>query len=153
MCVMAYKMYVAFTASLGIALALASSESFGGSGTANDRRSASTHSISHPLIARSLKHHHGRNRRVFGSAGGGFFYNQPNGEPLLDVTQPQSGDLQYTCTYDIPWDWAHRCPPFAPPSEPASAPVVRQYAPGCPVQTITIPMGDGKERTVSIVRC
>ena len=152
-CPMAYKMYAAFIASLGVALTLASSESFGRSGAASDGRSASTHSISHRSVARSLHHHHGRNTGAFWPAAGGFFYNPPNGEPNVDITQPQSGDVHYTCTYDIPWDWAHRCPPFVSPSEPPSAPVVRAYVPSCPAQTVTVPMGDGKEQTVSIVRC
>ena len=152
-CAMAYKVYAAFIASLGVALTLASSESFGRSGAANAGRSASTHSTSHRSVARSLHHHHGRNTGAFWPAAGGFFYNPPNGEPELDITQPQSGDVHYTCTYDIPWDWAHRCPPFVSSSEPPSAPVVRPYVPGCPAQTVTVPMGDGKEQTVSIVRC
>jgi hypothetical protein len=151
-CAMAYKMYAAFIASLGVALTLASSESFGRSGAASGGKSALTHSTSHPSIARS-QHHHGRNTGAFWSAAGGFFYNPPTGEPKVDVTQPQSGDVHYKCTYDIPWDWAHRCPPFVSPSEPSSAPVVRPYVSGCPAQTVTVPMGDGKEQTVSIVRC
>ena len=149
---MAYKMYAVFIASLGVALTVASSESFGRSGAANAGRSASTHSTSHPSIARS-QHRHGRNTGAFWTAAGGFFYNPPNGEPNVDITQPQSGDVHYTCTYDIPWDWAHRCPPFVSPSERPSAPVVRPDVPGCPAQTVTVPMGDGKEQTVSIVRC
>jgi hypothetical protein len=36
----------------------------------------------------------------------------------------------FTCTYDIPWDWAHR----SPPPEPPFAPTAR--APSCD-QTIT----------------
>jgi hypothetical protein len=24
----------------------------------------------------------------------------------------QSDDLRYTCVYDIPWDYVHRCPQF-----------------------------------------
>jgi hypothetical protein len=152
-CAMAYKMCAVFIASLGVALALASSGSFGRSGAANAGRSASTHSTSHRSVARSLLHHHGRNTGAFWPAAGGFFYNPPNGEQNVDITQPQLGDVHYTCTYDIPWDWAHRCPAIVGSSEPPSAPVVRPYVPGCPAQTVTVPMGDGKEQTVSIVRC
>jgi hypothetical protein len=36
----------------------------------------------------------------------------------------------FTCTYDIPWDWAHRSPPPEPPFAPAAR------APSCD-QTIT----------------
>jgi hypothetical protein len=152
-CAMAYKVYAAFIASLGVALTLASSESFGRSGAANAGRSASTPSTSHRSVARSLHHHHGRNTGAFWPAAGGFFYNPPSAEPKVDISEPQSGDVHYTCTYDIPWDWAHRCPPFVSSSEPPSAPVVRAYVPGCPAQTVTVPLGDGKEQTVNIVRC
>jgi hypothetical protein len=151
-CPMAYKVYAAFIASLGVALTLASSESFGKSGAASGGRSASTHSKSHRSIARS-QHHHSRNTGAFWSAAGGFFYNPPNSEPNVDITQPQSGNVHYTCTYDIPWDWAHRCPPLVSPSEPPSGQVGRPYVPGCPAQAVTVPTGDGKEQTVNIVRC
>src|SRR5271169_4348314 len=150
MCPMAYKMYAAFIASLGVALTLASSESFGRSGAANAGRSAATHSTSHRSVARSLHHYHGRNTGAFWPAAGGFFYNLPNGESKVDITQPQSGEIHHTCTDDIPWDWAHRCPPFVSSSEPPSTPAVRPYVPGCPAQTVTVPMGDGKEQTVNI---
>ena len=34
-------------------------------------------------------------------------------EPVV-VAPPlkQSDDLRYTCVYDIPWDYVHRCPQF-----------------------------------------
>ena len=152
-CAMAYKMYAVFIASLGVALTLASSGPFGRSGAANAGRPASTHSTSHRSVARSLRHHHGLNTGAFWPAAGGFFYNPPNGEPTVDFPQPQSGDVHYMCTYDIPWDWAHRCPPIVGSSEPPSAQVVRPYVPACPAQTVTVPTGDGKEQTVNIVRC
>ena len=41
----------------------------------------------------------------------------PNGEPLVDVPPPPSGDNRYTYTYDVTWDWAHRYPPDVTPSE------------------------------------
>jgi hypothetical protein len=43
---------------------------------------------------------------------------------------------RFTCTYDIPWDWAHRCPPIANPPEPPLAPAAR--APSCAPQPVTV---------------
>ena len=146
---MAYKMYAAFIASLSIALTFASNETFGASGTVNGGTSASTHSTFHPSGARPLPHHIGRHTGALWPAAGGLFSGPANGEPEVDVTEPMSGDVHYTCTYDIPWDWVHRCPSFVSPSER----VVTPHEPGCPAQTVTIPMGDGKEKTVTIVRC
>lgn len=150
---MAYKVYAAFIASLGVALFLASSESFGRSGAANGGRSASTHSTSHRSVARSRHHHLERHTGAFFLTDGGFLYNSPDGEPAVVITQPQSDDANFTCTYDIPWDWAHRCPPFVSSSNPPAKPAVRAYVPGCPAQTVSVPLGDGKEQTVNIVRC
>ena len=65
-------------------------------------------------------------------------------------TGPDAG--RYTCTLNIPWDWPHRCPPLAP-VRPSYPPVAVPYAPPCPAQTVRVPTGDGRERTVSIVRC
>ena len=52
----------------------------------------------------------------FFPAGGGVFYGlSPDAvdEPVA-VAPPlkQSDDLRYTCVYDIPWDYVHRCPQF-----------------------------------------
>jgi hypothetical protein len=58
---------------------------------------------------------------------------------------------RYTCTYDIPWDWAHRCPPVAAPAEPPLAPAAR--APSCVPQNVTVPGSDGKDQTITMVRC
>ena len=58
---------------------------------------------------------------------------------------------RFTCTYDIPWDWAHRCPLIANPPEPPLAPAAR--APNCAPQTVTVPGSDGKDQTITMVRC
>jgi len=58
---------------------------------------------------------------------------------------------RFTCTYDIPWDWAHRCPPIANPPEPPLAPAAR--APSCVPQNVTVPGSDGKDQTITMVRC
>lgn len=152
-CAMAFKMYPAFIVLFSVVLTLASSKSFGRSSAENGGRSALARSGSHRSFARSLNHHHGPNRGAFWPGGGSFVYEPSNGEPKIDVTRPISGDVHYTCTYDIPWDWVHRCPTFIKPSEPISAPVVIPHVPGCPTQTAKVLMGDGKEETISIVRC
>jgi hypothetical protein len=65
---------------------------------------------------RSMHHHH--HHRGFPGVGG-VFYGLP-----ADVEQPvvesppiikQSDDLRFTCVYDIPWDYVHRCPQFNTP--------------------------------------
>ena len=140
-------MYGAFIASLSVvALMLAANETFAGSGAALRGGFTSTHSISHPSVAQSLRHHRRNNVGTLRPAVGGFFYGPSNGEPMVDVTQPISGDIHYTYTYDVPWDWAHRYPPAVTPSE-------RPYVPSCPAETVTVPGHDGKEQTVSIMRC
>jgi hypothetical protein len=138
-------MYGTFIASLGaVALLLAASETSARSG-AGARGGFSTHSTSHRSVAQSLRHHRRNNAGIVWPAVGGFFYGPSNGEPMVDVTQP-SGDLHYTYTYDVPWDWAHRYLPAVTPSE-------RAYVPGCPAETVTVPGHDGKEQSVSIMRC
>src|SRR5271169_4802739 len=143
---MTYRMYGALIASLSaVALMLAANETFARAGI------TSTHSISRPSVARSLRHHHRDNRDNTGAfwPGVGDYddsYGPSNGEPIAGVAQPTSGDIHATCTYDIPWDWAHRCPP-------AVAPSARPYAPSCPAETVTVPGHGGAEQTVSITRC
>jgi hypothetical protein len=139
-CPMAYKMYAAFIASLSVALTIASNETFARS--ASRGGFTSTHSISHPSVAHSLRHRRRNNVGTLWPAVGDFFYGPSNGEPGVDFTQPTSGDIPY----DVPWDWAHRYPPVVIPSE-------RPYVPSCPTETVTVPGLDGKEQTVSIMRC
>jgi hypothetical protein len=105
-----------FIASLSaVALVLGASETFadpgparGGAGIAPSGRPA------FPSFPGSHHHHHrGGN---FWAGGPGVFYGlAPNAvdEPLV-VAPPlkQSDDLRYTCVYDIPWDYVHRCPQF-----------------------------------------
>jgi hypothetical protein len=149
---MAYKKYAAIIASLSVALTLASSASngtFGGSRAGHGGKSASTHSTFHPLVAQSQQRHRGRSRGTLPTAGG-FFYGPSNGGPNADVAPPISGDIHYAYTYEPLWDAAHRYPPAVSRSEPIA---VRAYAPGCPTQTVTVPMRDGKEQTINIVRC
>ena len=149
---MTYRMYGAFIASLSVvALMLAANETFARSGAAHHGGFTSTHSISRQSVAHSFRHHRRNNVGIFWPAVGDFSsgpygpYGPSNGEPMVDVTQPTSGDIPYA--YDVPWDWAHRYPPAVIPSD-------RPYVPSCPAETVTVPGGhDGKEQTVSIMRC
>ncbi len=83
----------------------------------------------------------GVNSGPYGGLGTG-----PFGGLYVDVYRPA-----FTCTYDIPWDWAHRCPPIAAPAEPPLAPAAR--APSCVPQSVTVPGSDGKDQTITMVRC
>ena len=145
---MAYRIYRALIAPLSVfALILVPNETFAASGTAHGGGSASTRSTPHASFGRSLRHRRGNNFGVFWP---GDYSDGPSyGEPLVDTTQPRSGDVHYTYTNDVPWDAVHRYPPAVTPSEP----VIRPYVPGCPAQTVTVPGNDGKDQTVNIVRC
>lgn len=164
---MAYRMYRASTACLCVvALMVAASEASAGSGSALRGGVTSMHSISRPAISHpaishpsishsSISHASGarsfRNHRrdfvgAVWPAFGDFYYGPSNGEPLVDGAPPASGDMHYTYTYDVPWDWAHRYPPAVTPSD-------RPYVSSCPAQDVTVPGRDGSERTVSITRC
>jgi len=83
---------------------------------------------------------------AFWPADEGFYYGPSNGEPIGDGAQPTSGDVHYTYTYDVPWDWAHRYPPAVTPSD-------RPYVPSCPSEAVTVPGRDGREQTVNVMRC
>jgi len=142
------RVHTAFITFLVATTTLASSQAFGGSGPIP----APAQSIFRPSVTRSPHQHNRRDIGTFFPGVGGFFWGQPNGQPNVDVTQTIAGGL-YTCTYDLPWDWVHRCPPsfFASPPEPPPPPVM--YAPGCAAQTVTVPGADGKDQTVSMLRC
>ena len=69
------------------------------------------------------------------------------GEPAAaDLNQTIKGDIRYTHTQDVPWDWPHRFPPMVAPSD-------RPYVQSCNAETVTVPGRNGKERTVNITRC
>lgn len=144
---MTHKMFGALIASLGaVALTLAANEAFARPVGASRAGVAPAHSVSRPAFAHSLRHH----RRYYGGGfwpgEGGFFYEPTAGEPVLDATPPVSGDIHYTYTHDVPWDWAHRYPPAVAPSD-------RPYVSGCPAEILKVPGRDGREQTISIVRC
>jgi hypothetical protein len=101
----------------------------------------------HPV--RSALRHNKNNAATFWPGTGGFFLGGSAAEVAADHTQPISGDFHYTYTYDVPWDAVHRYPnPVMP-----TVSVVRPYSPGCPAQSVAVPMADGKEQTINIVRC
>jgi hypothetical protein len=109
-------------------------------------RSISHAPISHAPMARSFRHHRRNHVGTFLPAVGGFFDGPSNGEPMLDVPQAVSGDMHYTYTYDVPWDWAHRYPPAVTPSE-------RPYVSSCPTEAVTVPGRGGGVQTVNVMRC
>jgi len=65
---------------------------------------------------------------------------------MANVAQPTSGDIHYTQTYDVPWDWAHRFPPAVAPSD-------RPYVSSCSAETLKVPGRYGIEQTVNVTRC
>ena len=148
---MTYRMYGALIGSLGVAaLVLGANETFARSGAAHAGGLASTGSISHapshPPLIQSFRHHRRNHARTFFPAVGGFFDAPSNGEPMVDVPQAASGDMHYTYTYDVPWDWAHRYPPAVTPSE-------RPYVSSCPTEAVTVPGRGGSVQTVNVMRC
>jgi hypothetical protein len=69
-----------------------------------------------PAFPRSL-HHQGR-AGSFWPAGGGVFYGLSDeiNEPTPIIPPPKmSDDIRYTCVFDIPWDYVHRCPQYTAP--------------------------------------
>jgi hypothetical protein len=146
------KVYAVLIMSLGATVA--TSHAFGGPGTAHAGASAATHSTVRPSVARSPNHRHGRSVGNFFPATGGLFWNdQPDEGIAPPVSGPISGDFNYTYKYDVPWDWAHRYPPGFFGSPPAHLAPPLAYTPGCPAQTVTVPGVDGKDQTVTVVRC
>src|SRR5260370_9822360 len=145
-CAMTYRMYGALIASLSVvALMLAAHDTCARAGGASRGWFTSTHSISRPSVDHSFRHHRRNNVGIFWPTEGDFSYGPSNGEPLADVTQP-SGDVHYTYTYDVPWDWAHRFPPAVAPSQ-------RPYVPNCPAAPVPVPGRHAREQTVNVIRC
>jgi hypothetical protein len=142
---MTSRMYGVLVASLSaVTLVFAANESFARTATAS-RGFTPAHSISHPTLAHSPRHFRRRNAGYFWAADS-YGYGSPDGTPLADDgTAPPSGDVHYTTTYDVPWDWAHRLPPNVAPSE-------RAYVPSCPTQVVTVPGRNGSQN-VNVTQC
>jgi len=150
---MTSRMHGAFVASLSIAALLLSAKETFAAPQGVRGRVAATRSIFHPLGVQSLRHHHRKNFGAifwpgvddFSNGFGSFGYGPSGGQPLVGGPPP-SGDVHYTYTYDVPWDWAHRLPPNVTPSD-------RPYVSSCPVETVKLPGRDGEESTVNVMRC
>lgn len=147
---MMYRVSGALIASIGaVSLLLAADEASARSGATVHAGFAAAHSHFRPANAHALGH---RRRNGNGNGIDGFWpgwgdYSYgPTGEPGPDFSGSAAPDLRATCTYDIPWDWVHRCPPAIVPSE-------RAYAPSCSNEAVTVPGRDGKESTVNVTRC
>ncbi|HLI99616.1 MAG TPA: hypothetical protein VKT76_07865 [Bradyrhizobium sp.] len=139
---MKFRMYVALIASLGaVVFVLSTQETFAVSGATSHGRFSSTRAASHHVLR-----HHRRPRAAFVGLGDDGFFAGPNGEPGPDAIPPNAGNLRYTNTNDVPWDWAHRYPP-------AVAPSGRPYVSSCPSEAVTVPDGHGGQGQVNIVRC
>ena len=158
---MTNKAYMVFVTSLSVTIALASHQAFGG-GQQQHLVEALLPPIRCSSINRAIAASQWTKHRSFllllsFLLAGGWFWSpsgQSNSQPNVDVRQIITGGPSYTCTLDIPGDWAHRCPPslFASPPEPPPPPPV-PYELGCPAQAVTVPGGDGKDQTIKIVRC
>ena len=125
---MAYRMYGALIAPLSVAvLILAANDSFARSAQAGPRAGvASTHSFPRRrlpgLTGEAIPGRSGR--RTGGYAFGPSSYGE---QPMAaDVNQTIKGDIRYTHTQDVPWDWPHRFPPMVAPSD-------RPYVQSCNV--------------------
>ena len=146
---MLYRVSGALIASIGaVTLLLAANEAFARSGATAHAGFASTHphSTLRPPIAHALRHHRSNGIDGFWPGWGGDYDYGSIGEPGPDFSEPAPAGIQATCTYDIPWDWVHRCPLAVTPSE-------RAYAPSCSNEAVTVPGRDGKESTINVTRC
>jgi hypothetical protein len=124
---------------------LAADEAFARSAAAQRGAFASTHGNFHSPATRAFRHHRRGDGAIVWPGVDGYDYGPAGGEPLVNAAPP-SGDVHTTYTYDVPWDWAHRYPPAVTPSD-------RPYVSSCPEETVTFPGGDGKGRTVNVMRC
>lgn len=149
---MAYGKYGALIASVGAAaLVFAASGASARSGAAGHGVVAAKHSLArhHALLHRHFlrNNNNNNNNNGFFAAWPDDYPNGPTpGEPPVDLSQPVPNDIRNSQAYDIPWDWAHRYPPFITPGE-------KPYVPSCPSETVKVPGHNGNEQTVNIMRC
>ena len=136
----------------GLALILASSETFSTSDAAQVPTVAARSGVARAAFARSIAHHHrGRNAAYVywpdGTYGDYGAYGAVPAEPGVEVAPP-SGDVHYTYTYDAPWDAVHRLPPNVVPGP-------RPYVSDCTTQVVTVPRrGDsGQTANINVTRC
>ena len=135
----------------GLALILASGETFSTSAAAQVRTAAARGGARAAFARANLHHRRGRNAGAYvywpddyGYSGDG---GAVSGQPGVDVAPP-SGDVHYTYTYDAPWDAVHRLPPNVVPGP-------RPYVSDCTTQVVTVPRrGDpGQTANINITRC
>ena len=141
---MAYRMYGALIAPLSVAVLMLAANDVSAQVQAAPRAGmAAPHSMPRPpAVGHGRRNHPG----AFWSATGSFYepsYSEPT---ALDLNQTIKGDIRYTYSQDIPWDWPHRFPPRVAPSD-------RPYVQSCAAETVTVPGRNGKESTVNITRC
>lgn len=136
---MMYRVCGVLIASLGLALPLlAADDALARSGTA-------PHAMAHRHFGPGLRHHH-RGHALAPFWATGPFYDSSTSEAMAGVLPPESNDVRFTYTDDVPWDWAHRYPPAVEPSS-------RPYVSTCSDETITVPGRQGGEHTVNVTRC
>ena len=108
-----------FIASLSVvALVLGAGQTFADPGAARGAGAAPQRPAFPQAPGRSMHHHQHRGVGGFWPAGGGVFYGLPNESYEPVVAEPPlktSDDIRFTCVYDIPWDYVHRCPQFNGP--------------------------------------
>jgi hypothetical protein len=142
---MIFRMYSALIASLGaVALMLAMSEAAARPSSPRIGELSAPRSMGHRPFVHSFRNHRGAFGATYwpGDYGDGSTY----GQTPANVVPPASGDVHYTYTYDVPWDWAHRLPPQVAPSD-------RPYVPSCSVEGVTVPGSGGEAHTVNVTRC
>jgi hypothetical protein len=146
---MMYRVSGALVAAIGaVTLLLAANAAVARSGAVAHAgfTAAHPHAASRPAIAHALRHHRRNGVDGFGLGWGDDYSYGPAGGAVPEDAQAAVPELRATCTYDVPWDWVHRCPPAVAPSEHA-------YAPSCTNEAVTVPGRDGKESTVNVTRC
>lgn len=140
---MTCKKLAALIACVGMVATLDPPEAFSASGAAPHGWGPARHATFRSPVVQSLWRW--RNRGAGLWPVGGSFYG-PGDEGVVPVAQPVSGDIHYTFTNDVPWDWVHRYPPLVAPSD-------RPYVPSCTAETQTFPGRDGEPQTISVTRC
>ena len=143
---MAYRIFRAFIGPLSVALLMFAANDTFAQGSHGVSRAGMAPGNSGPRLP-TVGHHRRGHPGAFWPATGGYYGPSSYGDPMAaDVNQTITGDIRYTYTQDVPWDWPHRFPPMVAPSD-------RPYVQSCPSETVTVPGRNGKDRTINIMRC
>jgi hypothetical protein len=104
-----------------VALVLGASQTFADPGAARGPGVAPARPA-FPTFNRSMPHphhhHHHHRGAGFFPGGVGVFYGLPDevDRPVVEAPPLKTtDDIRFTCVYDIPWDYVHRCPQFNTP--------------------------------------